>query len=180
MKHVMLDLETLDTGPDAAIISIGAVAFDRQTLTIDDGTFYQAITIGTVTGVIDPDTVEWWMQQSAEARAVFKDPTAVPESHALLAFSDWVRDVSGPALDQVEVWGNGAAFDNVILRATYARNGYIPPWKWRNDRCYRSVKALFPSVDAAPLYSVRHNALDDAMTQAAILLECFRQLDKRL
>jgi DNA polymerase III epsilon subunit-like protein len=31
MQHIMIDLETLSTRPDAAILSIGAVFFDIET-----------------------------------------------------------------------------------------------------------------------------------------------------
>ena len=34
MNDVMLDLETMGTGPDAAIVAIGAIAFDVHTRTI--------------------------------------------------------------------------------------------------------------------------------------------------
>ncbi len=36
MKHIMLDLETLDTTSSAVVISIGAVAFDPETNALGD------------------------------------------------------------------------------------------------------------------------------------------------
>lgn len=42
MKHVMLDLETMGSGPRAAIVAIGACCFEPETGRIGE-TFYQAI-----------------------------------------------------------------------------------------------------------------------------------------
>ena len=43
MKHIMIDLETLGTVADAAIMSIGAVRFDLDSDKIDDTGFYASI-----------------------------------------------------------------------------------------------------------------------------------------
>lgn len=68
-----------------------------------------------------------------------------------------------------EVWGNGASFDNVILRGAYARNSTPAPWAWWNDRCYRTIKALHREVPMERL-GTHHNALDDAISQALHLI----------
>ena len=46
MNDVMVDLETLSTKPNAAIVSIGAVFFDPKTGELGD-TYYQVIDIET-------------------------------------------------------------------------------------------------------------------------------------
>lgn len=45
MEHIMIDLETLDTSPSAAIISIGAVKFDPATQTPLGDKFYLPVSI---------------------------------------------------------------------------------------------------------------------------------------
>ena len=47
MKQLMVDLETLSTRPDAAIIAIGAVYFDKVTGETGDE-FYCTITRGVM------------------------------------------------------------------------------------------------------------------------------------
>ena len=68
------------------------------------------------------------------------------------------------------IWGNGAAFDNVVLASAFRATGMQVPWAFWNDRCYRTVKSLFSNVKLKRS-GTHHNALDDAVTQAKHLLE---------
>lgn len=156
--HVMIDLETMGTRPDAPIIAIGAVAFDAKAI---HNEFYVVVDLADSVaegGVIDPSTVLWWMKQSDEARAAFaREGRAL--GLALGRFREWVGtyDVSG-------VWGNGASFDNAILSEAYRRMGNDAPWPFYMDRCYRTMKSISP----VPMErgGTHHNALDDARDQA--------------
>lgn len=177
---IMLDLETLSVSSNAAVLSIGAVAFSTKTFDIHPEHFYRVINLESATGDVGKSTLKWWATQSDAARAVFNDPNAVSESLALVDFSAWIHDII-PAFgrDHVTVWGNGAAFDCVVLRNAYERNGYIPPWKWYNDRCYRTMKTMFGHLVAGeePFDGVAHNALDDALHQAKRLVQILDKLE---
>jgi hypothetical protein len=67
------------------------------------------------------------------------------------------------------MWGNGAAFDNVVLRNAFERAHLTPPWNFRQDMCYRTIKTLFPDVEM-PERVGKHNALEDAKWQAQHLI----------
>lgn len=168
MQDVMLDLETMGNGPQAAIIAIGAVEFDIPTQSIGER-FYTVIDLESAVacgGVIDASTVLWWLKQSDAARAAFDrggDHIAV----ALHQFSGWMGNRA--PRDEVRVWGNGAAFDNVILASAYRRNATLRPWQFWNDRCYRTVKAQYPAVEMQRS-GTHHNAVDDAESQARHLI----------
>ena len=165
---IMLDLETMGTGPNAAIVAIGAVAFDLQAGTIGDR-FYRVVDLGTsvaMGGEIDADTVLWWMKQSDDARAMFTRD-GVPLSMVLAEFTIWSSERCEP--NNLRVWGNGAAFDNVILSSAYRRSAYMQPWRHWNDRCYRTVKSLYPDVKLERV-GTHHNAVDDAESQARHLI----------
>lgn len=158
--HVMIDLETLGTEGSPVILSIGAVKFTAREV-LD--TFHVHILPKSCTDrglTIDPDTVMWWLAQSAEARAaVIGDPeTKVALPQALLEFSMWMG-VDGP------VWGNGASTDNVWLTNAYNACGMTPPWSFWNDRCYRTIRMMFPDISAPPSL-LKHDALEDARAQA--------------
>lgn len=171
---IMLDLETAGQGPDAAIVAIGAVQFDRDAGTIGER-FYAPVDLASAVaagGIIDPSTVSWWLRQSDAARGELTRP-ALQIGSALDAFATWLRRLGDP--DMAEVWGNGAAFDNVILVNAYERLGQPAPWKFWNDRCYRSFKAVFPMVKIERT-GTHHNALDDAEHQARHLIEIFRAM----
>ena len=157
MKNVMVDLETLGNGSNAVIIALGAVEFGDGEL---GRTFYMNIDPQSCVDAglkMDASTVVWWMHQSDEARAAFKKPGA-PLELVLGEFSSWYPP--GAAL-----WGNGATFDNVILANAYRAVGVKQPWDFWNDRCYRTLKSLYPHVKLERT-GVAHNALDDAKSQA--------------
>lgn len=164
--NVMLDLETMDTGSNAAIIAIGAVAFTSDGIA---ARFYTEINLQSAVrsgGTIDGRTVMWWLKQSDAARDAFNDNDNAPSmTDALYSFEKWFESVGGE-----QVWGNGAMFDNAILGNAYRRLGQVIPWKFWNDMCYRTVKNLSPDI---PLERVGtyHNAVDDAESQALHLIK---------
>lgn len=176
MNNAMLDLETMGSGPNAAIVAIGAVMFDIDTRQIGD-TFYEVIDLESSVstgGVIDASTVQWWLQQSDDARkAIDGTRPSIPMDRALIRFKKWLT--VWPTYDVYKngytgcIWGNGAAFDNVILASAYRRRGMPIPWSHWNDRCYRTVKALHRHVKLERV-GTHHNALDDAISQANHLI----------
>jgi len=164
MKDGMLDLETFGTDPDAPVIAIGCVEFDAEGI---GSTFYRIIDLSTIVGNPNMDTIRWWMNQSDEARNIFKDsaPT-VSIQQALVDFSEWVNTTGIK-----RVWGNSASFDNVILRNTYKECGLKAPWMWWNDMCYRTIKNLHSGIKMSTRSGTHHNAVDDAISQAQHLIE---------
>ena len=173
--NIMLDLETMGNGSNAAIVAIGAVAFDIRKRELGT-TFYRVVTLDSSMaegGVCDASTIMWWLSQSEEARsAIGSYSGAVTINEALAHFECWYTQV---AADDGEVWGNGATADNVWLANAYRRVGLRVPWSYRKDRCYRTVKALHPEVERKP-YGIAHNALDDAKGQALHLIEMLNPL----
>lgn len=161
----MLDLETLGTTPGSIIVSIGAVKFDASGL---GDTFYQRIDFAEAQKEgfkLNADTVRWWLGQSDESRQeLVKTDGCVDTAAALYMFNSFVGD-SDPLL-----WGNGASFDNSLLAAAYEHLGISKPWKFWNDRCYRTMKGLHPDIPLAKRTGTHHNALDDAISQAEHLI----------
>jgi hypothetical protein len=168
MTHIMVDLETLSTHCNAAILAIGAVKFDAKRKVYDR--FYQVVdTPPDQEGFdISSDTLHWWTKQSEEARAVFTDPSRVPITTALKQFFKWAMSDTEDVKD-IRVWGNGAAFDNVILSTAYQLCDLKQPWMFWNDRCYRTMKNMNRTVGLTRI-GTHHNAVDDAESQAVHLL----------
>jgi hypothetical protein len=166
----MLDLETLATSPNAMVCAIGAVAFSREEDRLV-GSFSRAIEVRTALGETDLKTITWWMQQSDEARKIFDPQVAVfTQSQALDDFAVWYKDVQAQA-----IWGNGVTFDNVILRNCYIQHHKKIPWPFRHDRCYRTIKNMFPNVEFIRV-GTHHNALDDATSQALHLMRIYKAI----
>lgn len=176
MNDIMLDLETMGNGPSAAIIAIGAVKFDITTRAIGDE-FYAVVSLEESVaqgGVMDPATVMWWMRQSDEARKKFDAPK-IEFNVALHSFANFIRE--GNQREDIKIWGNGAAFDNVILASAYRNAGFQTPWDFWGDRCYRTIKSLHPNVPM-PRTGVYHCAVDDAKSQALHLINILNPLPK--
>lgn len=174
-RHVMLDLETLGQGPDSVILSIGAVAFEPDTgLVQETCSFYANVNPQSCVDLgmkIDASTVLWWMQQSDEARAAVQLNAGAPSiNRALMDFAAWFKVHN----DGAPIWGNGSDFDNVILANAYRAASMTQPWKFWNNRCFRTLKNLHPGIKIARSNETKHNALHDAIHQAYHAVAIFR------
>lgn len=165
--NVMIDLETMGRRCNAVICSIGAVKF-----TLEDGVldkFYCTVdakdckSYGLTT---DKSTLAWWKNQpKSTLEALLKDN--IPLKEALTKFSLWYGPKSLPT------WGNGVAFDNVIMENAYEAVSMQRPWKHWEDRCYRTMKNIIV-VDPPEREGTYHNALDDAIFQTRHLIKIFK------
>lgn len=171
MKDVMIDLETLGIKPGCSILSIGAVAFDPEVGKLGEE-FYLVVnrescrSAGLEEG---QSTIDWWENQSLEAREVLShaEEGGLTLGEAISKLTEYLTQFG---LGRVRVWGNGSDFDNAILAVCYDKLGEDVPWKFWNNRCYRTLKAINkgPRLKREGIY---HNALDDAKSQAQHALQ---------
>jgi exodeoxyribonuclease VIII len=175
VNNVMIDLETLGQRPGCSIISIGAVAFDERTGALGPELYLVVSRDSCREAGLheDQSTIDWWMGQSDEAKEVLLET----ESEEALSLTEALKQLK-QYLDQfnlskVKVWGCGSDFDNAILTCCYAAIDQELPWKFWNNRCYRTIKSLDkgPKPKRVGTY---HNALDDAKTQAIHAIQILR------
>lgn len=163
MKHIMVDLETLGNKPGCKILSIGAVFFDQTGLQQE---FYSEIKRDFQGALFEQQlTVDWWAAQDGASRdRLFSGQEDKPLLKSVLqSFNEYIKSGNDT---EVCLWGNGADFDNAILQVAFADSAVIvPAWKFYNNRCYRTLKGLVPSIKVERL-GIHHHALDDAKTQA--------------
>lgn len=175
MVNVMIDLETMGIRHDAPIVSIGAVTFDMQNLTLGER-FYAVISLESsvdLGSVIDPATVMWWMGQSDDARkALLRKGEHVCD--VLQSFSAWL-DRNCVPLKSRRVWACGPDFDCVLLSEHFRKAGMDTPWMFWNQRCYRTLRELYPNVEPHERTG-HHNALDDAVYQTEHIFNIRRTL----
>src|SRR5579872_6912418 len=127
MKRVMVDIETLSTHKDAAVLSIGVAMFDDDQV-IDTAGW--SIDMKKITGHINPATVQWWMQQSENAKSYSFCGDLSPDSVATFLQS-YLQTAD-------EVWANDPDFDMIILQNWWERTASVPwPVSFRK---YRSVR----------------------------------------
>lgn len=170
-EHFMVDIETLGNKPNAAIISIGATAFDSSG--IAEQQYYTKVCLDDTLkyGKADGSTLAWWLEQSDEARKeLYETNNRHPLTRCLQGLSNYFLKM-GSSESKTTIWGCGASFDPVILQNAYEAVGQNLPWKFWNIRCHRTMKALFKDVpEPAISGNIKHNALADAVKQAQHLI----------
>lgn len=169
-NHIMLDLETLDTGPRSVVTSIGAVVFRPDEAVLGD-TFYVELTDDLLAQqklgrTINGDTVKWWMQQDPAAKKIFANPGMPGVRVNTVLGLDMFRKFVLEHESVDGMWGNGADFDNIILGSLYEDYGLRKPWSYGNNRCFRTYKNHPGVPHKYERTGTHHNALDDAITQA--------------
>jgi hypothetical protein len=163
MKHVSIDIETMATSNDAAVVGLGARAFDHTGVGKGFEIFINQGAAARL-GRVDLDTMQWWGKQAAYPK-VFGgtvDPTT-----ALHKLNEFLDEVNAEY-----VWANGPQFDLVILRNFYVAAGSKFPFHYRAERDFRTIRhvAQMLHIDLEGCYDgTEHLPLDDATNQARVI-----------
>jgi exodeoxyribonuclease VIII len=159
----MVDIETISSKPDAAVLAIGACVFTLDTI---GETFEVIIDAKRAVqyGREDQSTRDWWASQDPHVRARMFGGTVDPVD-AAQRFAEFVKR------ERVrEVWANAPTFDCIILRHFFERTGVACPWHFRDERCARTVmneaKEYGLNYSRAYADAKAHDALSDAIAQA--------------
>jgi hypothetical protein len=161
---IMIDLETLATSTDAAILTIGAVKFDpfgRELKEPAMDSFYVRVDLDScheIGLVTNDDTIAWWANQSKEAQdEAFSEGNRIHISDAMAQLYKFCWGAK-------RVWSNGAAFDVVICETVFKRIGKAVPWNFWQVRDVRTAFDLGINPIRPPVTA--HHALEDAWNQA--------------
>lgn len=190
MNNLMIDLETTAVSPDAGILSIGAVLFDKKDL---GERYYANVRLERgVNDVVEDSTLRWWLSQSPEAKKRLSDPVPI-SARSMSGEFMWFLQRTGlieyrpaktlqelslrdaPHSKDYYIWSHGASFDIPILESLFRRLGMEnPPWAFRNVRDTRTLFSLGTlTVDREAIVKkegvVMHDALGDAIVQARMV-----------
>ena len=174
---LMIDLETLGTGPNAAITQIGLAAFnklepDAEILVVTHHLEVQPqMRLGAE---MDYPAIQWWLTQNEEARRAMTDVKRVFPTEALFAIDLWLTAHVDPKATH---WSNSPSFDHVILRSLYNRTtwGSDCPFHYRQEADVRTLRLLFPSVPKV-VPTVAHQAGYDAKAQALYVQDVYEHI----
>jgi len=170
----MIDLETLNTTPDAAILTIGAVKFDpfgREISEPEMDSFYVKVDLDSCDRIgltTNDDTIAWWANQSKEAQAAAFDPEGridIEEAFARLYKFCWGAK---------RVWSNGSCFDIIICEHVFRKINRACPWKFWEVRDVRTAFDLGIDPKRPPVTA--HHALEDAWNQAVGIQNVYNTL----
>lgn len=183
MKDIMVDLETMDNVASAAIVAIGAVQCDLTTGELGE-TFYRVVDLQNQQEqgmTLNPSTMYWWLDQSDGARQGILEPNKVLLADMCDKFTKWLESL-GPSTKNMRLWGNGASFDNAILRYAYRQCGREFPIEFWNDRDMRTILGFYPYQlqETWKRNNLRtgtyHNALDDCKHQVRYCSDILKEL----
>ena len=173
MKHVMIDIETMGTGPMGALVAVGALMFS-PIFGYNGAAFHRNVSLQSSLNAgmeVQAKTIEFWMEQPKETRDTLYTPRPEP-------IKDVISDLRKFLTDQKAefVWANAPAFDLTILRNAYTLFGQNCPWHWRKERDMRTVMDLasrHPNNDRVswvpPKGGVLHHPVDDCVRQVFVL-----------
>jgi len=184
MLDIMIDLETMGTSANSAIVSYGAAQFDWKTGEVGH-TIYRVVDLGSsiyFKRTVEASTIYWWLQQKDEARlALVQEDNRETLDKAMYSLKTFFTGCGNPK--KLRLWGNGPTFDNSMIRDTFkASIGEDIPIPFWNDRCVRTVKGFYPDQlwynwrINNPRAGAYHNALDDCKYQIKYLCHILNEL----
>ena len=179
MAHLMIDIETLGTTPDALILTVAAQSFNP----VGDGyynqSYYARVDFDSqLDRKIEDGTLKWWATQNSMAREeAFSEDDRKPLEQVLDELGKLIWQSSA-------IWANGPTFDMTILEHAYKSYKKPLPWQYYRVRDARTVYML--KSDSAVLSNSQvtdvnrpasHHALDDCRRQIDLLQQTLRQLN---
>lgn len=183
---LMVDLETMDTGHNAAILTIGACMFDPLGADTEESlretSFYRVISLKDNTNngrSIGADTVMWWLGQSQEAQTALLEASQDSLRGALSAFYNWIATW---APKPTNVWAKDPDFDVSILQDAFNSLNILWPFAFYEARSVRTcIEDAYPCGEPPRIgVGTAHNALDDAIRQALQIQDAKRRIHSAL
>ena len=175
--HAMIDLETLGTGPDCVVLTIGGVKFNPNEVSDTHNEFYYRFDVDEqlAKGRTTLDsTLEWWGRQEKSVRdEALGDEGRTPVLDVLKHLNKWCVGVD-------VIWCQGPAFDIVILEHMYRQYQHHVPWPFWKIRDSRTLFSIMPNDPRKEIDFDAHNALEDCKVQALCVQQSIGKLKLKL
>lgn len=162
--HGMIDLETLGTKPNTAILTIGAIKFDPFTNNEPHNPLYLHVDVDeqteTLERSVDQNTLDWWQQQKDSVREeAFRQDNRINLDNVTKKLNKWCVGVE-------YLWCHGPLFDYCILENLYTQLGKPIPWSFWQIRDSRTLFGMMTKDPRTEIQEELHNALADSYYQA--------------
>lgn len=164
MRHITFDLETLAATADALIIQLAAVEFDETGKSIAEFDKLVDFTHLDDKFTTTEDTINWWAQQSKEAKEkVFSPDNRCQLSSILEDFNKFLGN------RECKLWSH-ATFDVPILMNAYRVMSIKPRFHYTACLDIRTLNFLSGDVVVKREdFGAAHDAIADCKYQAAYI-----------
>ena len=172
-RYGMVDLETLGTRPDAAILTVGAIKFDPHSDSEPYEGRYWRLNVDEQTALgrtVDEGTIEWWGRQAPEIR----DEALGDTDRVIIA--DFAKEFNKWCVGLDQLWCQGPLFDYAIIQNLYEQARTPVPFNYWQIRDSRTLFDLMPEDPRKSMQNSLHNALADCYYQAKCVQQVFKQL----
>ena len=178
--HVMVDLETLSSQPNAHILETALVNFNPVTGDVyDSQSFHFRHGLDEQRGShTSTDTIDWWYKTNRGYFAKLLNPT---EKHSLMNTLWRMKTIFDNARNDggLLVWNTGT-FDVDVLNNAYNRlitpmDTLINFWEVRDCRSLRTIGEMFPRLQQK-VYATTHNAYEDCIRQIGYITDVTQYL----
>lgn len=182
-EHVMMDLETLSTAKNAAIIEIGLVRFNLNG-EIEDAIKIPVNPMSSIRYGLDvqSETLGWWAGQDEKVQRkvlVNSFSKGLDLKDALIQMNQFLSTSK-----KVYLWGNGVFSDNVWIDNAMESCGLKPAYTFRSHMCVRTIATLFKGLLARDFKKEiefagsQHDSIDDAKHQIKYLTRYIKEVFK--
>jgi len=172
--HAMIDIETLGTGPDAVVLSVGAVKFspynpqEPHAKTLWKPNIDEQTTAGR--SVLE-STLEWWAKQPKHIQdEAFSDGGRI-------TVKDFMGQLNKYLVGVDKIWCQGPQFDMVILENLYGQFEHHTAWAfWQIMDC-RTIFNMMPVDPRKAIQQNLHSADADAYYQAVCVQQTYKHFN---
>ena len=165
----MIDIETLDTCPDAVVMTVGGVKFDPYTQIEPHSPVHYRLNIDDQADrSISDATIEWWAKQDDHIR-----DEAFSEDNRI-SVMDFFKDLNRWLVGCDEIWCQGPQFDMVILENLFNQFKHHYNWAFWQIRDSRTLFSIMPKDPRKDIQQNLHNATADAYYQAVCVQRAFK------
>ena len=171
--HATIDLETIDTRPQATVLSLGAVKFNPFDDSEPHSEMYFKISIDDqdrLGRTASDDTIEWWTKQDPKImEEAFDQEGAITVDEALSKINKFVVGVD-------VLWGQGYGFDYTIIEDMYRSLSKPIPYNFWQVRDSRTLFSVCKEDPRKKIQNDLHNALADAYYQSKAIQMAYAEL----
>ena len=171
--HATIDLETIDTRPQATVLSLGAVKFNPFDDSEPHSEMYFKISIDDqdrLGRTASDDTIEWWTKQDPKImEEAFDQEGAITVDEALSKINKFVVGVD-------ILWGQGYGFDYTIIEDMYRSLSKPIPYNFWQVRDSRTLFSVCKEDPRKKIQNDLHNALADAYYQSKAIQMAYQEL----